>query len=421
MTEDRPLRVLLASDHYPPFIGGAHRQVRLLATHLARRGHAVAVATVAQPGFPRVDITDGVPVHRLAQLRTVFGGGRRSATQKHQPPFPDPVTVVALRRLIRSFRPDVVHAHGWFSFSCSLALAGDPAPLLLSARDYSYFCATRTLTYRGAACSGPSLGRCLMCSGDYYGPAKGLVSVLGVAVSKPLLARRVAGIHSVSRYTSDAIDRHFVIHHGERSGRPIERVILPSFMDSDESSDDDAVSVPGLPTQPFILFVGALRHVKGVDGLLEAYRRIPDAPPLVLIGTVERDGPQTFPAGVTVLAGVPHEQVLAAWDRALFGVVPSLLPEPLGSVVYEAMSRGRAVIGTRPGGHEDMIVDGETGLLVPSGDVDALVVAMQQLLDSPARCAQMGEAARRRATAFTASAVIPAFEATYRRIAARGR
>ncbi len=85
-------------------------------------------------------------------------------------------------------------------------------------------------------------------------------------------------------------------------------------------------------------------------------------------------GPETlpaFPPGVTPMFDVPHDTVMAAWDRALFGVFPSVVPEALGNVVHEAMSRGRAVVGTIPGGHTDIVVDGENGLLVPSGDVDA--------------------------------------------------
>ena len=64
----------------------------------------------------------------------------------------------------------------------------------------------------------------------------------------------------------------------------------------------------------------------------------------------------------------------------MFGVAPSLWPEPFGSVVHEGMSRGRALIGTTPGGHADMIEHGVTGLLVPAGDAAALREAMRSLI-----------------------------------------
>jgi len=153
--------------------------------------------------------------------------------------------------------------------------------------------------------------------------------------------------------------------------------------------------------------------VKGINQLLEAYARLASPPPLVLIGTFEFDSPREFPPGVIVLENLPHHAVMAAWERCLFGVIPSLWPEPLGSVVYEGMSRGKAVIGTAPGGHTDMIVHGETGLLVPSGDVDALTQAMTELIDQAELRERLGNAARERARLFTASVAVPQFERFY--------
>jgi glycosyltransferase involved in cell wall biosynthesis len=104
---------------------------------------------------------------------------------------------------------------------------------------------------------------------------------------------------------------------------------------------------------------------------------------------------------------------MAIWERALFGVLPTKAPEALGNVVHEAMSKGRAMIGTRPGGQEDMIEDGETGLLVPGGDVDALTAAMQRLLDDPQLRERLGEKARERSATFTPEAVMPRIERLY--------
>ena len=88
----------------------------------------------------------------------------------------------------------------------------------------------------------------------------------------------------------------------------------------------------------------------------------------MLIGTRWPETPATFPAGVTVLSDVPHGVVMAAWERSLFGVAPSVWPDPLPGVVREAMTRGRAVVATAVGGNPDMIDDGVSGLLVPPGD-----------------------------------------------------
>jgi glycosyltransferase involved in cell wall biosynthesis len=413
------LRILLVSDHYPPFIGGAHRQTQLLAHELQQRGHEVNVATVWSGGLPEVEDDAGVRVFRLKQLRTWLPGVVNDRKQRHQPPFPDPITVAGLCRLIRSFKPDVVHAYGWFSYSSAAALLGTNIPLLISARDYGYSCATRTLVYHGEqVCDGPALQKCLGCAADLYGAPKGWLAALGVLMSRSLLKHKVRGVHSISAYVQAIMRRDF---QEDQRTNAIAEAIIPSFRedDADLHSSDDAQNqsyLDRLPTEKFILYVGALRRVKGVRQLLTAYARLAAPPPLVLIGTFESDSPHEFPPGVVVLENVPHRAVMAAWERSLFGVIPSLWPEPLGSVVYEGMSRGKAVIGTTPGGHTDMIIPGETGLLVPAGDIDALTQAMTDLINQAELRERLGAAAKERSRLFTASVAVPQFERFYQQI-----
>jgi glycosyltransferase involved in cell wall biosynthesis len=201
-----------------------------------------------------------------------------------------------------------------------------------------------------------------------------------------------------------------------RTDRP-EHVVHDVVQQSDTDtrvrlSEDVARALEQLPREPFILFVGALRRVKGVPELLAAYESLAAPPPLVLVGTLEPDTP-TIPTNVEVLTDLPYEAVLRAWDRSLFGVMPSLLGEPFGTVVCEAMSRGKAVIGTTPSGHTDMITNGATGLLVPRGDVALLAHAMQTLIDQPELREHLAEAARARASEFTAEVSLPRIERLY--------
>lgn len=417
------LRILIVSDHYPPFIGGAHRQTQLLARMLAQRGHLVRVATVWQPDLPAEEDDSGVKVHRLKQLRSILPWPQHDGSQRYQPPFPDPITSWQLRRLIDEFRPDLVHSYGWFSYSCAAALLGKDIPLLITARDYAYSCATRTLVHDDThICSGPAPLKCLACSAHHYGAPKGWLAALGVFSGRRLLKHKLDGIHSISAFVQEIVERDFLGPSDARakSGQAIVHAIIPSFgedPDAREASDPKLESyLRLLPASSFILFVGALRVVKGLEQLLAAYERLNSPPPLVLVGTVERDTPRVFPSGVVVLEEFPHEAVMRAWDRCLFGVVPSLWPEPLGSVVYEGMSRGKAVIGTSPGGHTDMIVDGKTGLLVKAGDTESLADAMQRLIEDANLRERLGRAAKERAGLFKARVNVPRFEELYRRL-----
>lgn len=406
----RSLRVLLVTDSYPPLVGGATFWSRQVAREMSRRGHTVTLATSWQPGTPAYEDDEGIPVHRLRDLTSRFPGLSADPYRHNPPPFPDPEAIFRLRRLIKRTEPDVVHSYGWLTHSVAAALIGLDAPLLVSTQDYGNICALRTLFRHGEICSGSAPAKCLECAASNYGVAKGTAAVGGIFGSRPLLRRKVTRIHSISRYVATMTEKDL------HPRAPI--TIIPNFAeDLGEASVDEDV-LAQLPSEPFILFVGALRRVKGLPELAEAYRRLDSPPPLVLAGPPAPDTPESFPDGVTVLTNVPHPTVMAMWERALFGVFPSRWPEPLGNVVYEAMKGGRAVIGTRPGGHEDMIEDGLSGLLVDAGDVDGLAAAMSRLIVDADLRQRLGSLALERSQKFTPDHVLPQLERLYRETAA---
>ncbi|HVD41009.1 MAG TPA: glycosyltransferase family 4 protein [Solirubrobacterales bacterium] len=418
------MRVLLASDYYPPFIGGAHRQAQLLAQGMTERGHEVAVVSQWHGGLPELEREGEVDVYRVRQLRTAIPALVRSNHQRHQPPFPDPVTVRGIRRAIKEFEPDLIHAYGWITFSVAAAIGRRRIPLLVSARDYGYFCATRTLLRKGVEpCSGPAPLKCTACAQDYYGAPKGWIATAGVYASRPIVARKITGLHSVSTYVQD-VTSHYLFG-GKGVPEDVLRVTIPSFQsispaDAVDRDDPEVAAVlERLPREPFILFVGAFRKIKGLETLFDAYAQLESPPPLVLMGTYERDSPQHFPAEAVIFTDVPHAAVMAAWDRALFGVMPSLLPEPFGATVAEAMNRGRPVVGTQLGGHVDIIGD-SAGILVPQGDAPALAGAMKELIEDPERREEFARQAAIRADNFTAPSILPRFEQTYREVIAAG-
>jgi glycosyltransferase involved in cell wall biosynthesis len=76
---------------------------------------------------------------------------------------------------------------------------------------------------------------------------------------------------------------------------------------------------------------------------------------------------------------------------------PTRAPEPFGRVVVEAMAASVPVVAAAHGGPREIVVPGETGLLVPPGDPDALAAAAEELLRDPERAARLGRAGRVRA------------------------
>lgn len=414
----------MAADFYPPFLGGLERQAQLLARELAGRGHEVTVATVWHRGLPEQEDDGGVTVHRVKGLTTGVPWFSTVPGRRYHPPFPDPAVVWHLRRLIRTVRPDVVHARGWIAYSCAAALWGNKTPLLISAHDYGYGCAVRTLVRRGRICDGPAVRKCLACAARTQGLPKGVAAVLGVFAGRGLLRRRVAAAHSVSTFVQQFTQRHLL--DGAPDGGGQRSVLIPDIGASAHlDTPRVAAGAPGgadpLPQQPYILYVGGLTTAKGLAPLLSAYQRLQNRPPLLMIGTVWPDTPREFPAGVTVIQNLPNPQVMLAWQRCLFGVVPSLWAEPLPNVILEAMTQGKAVIATRVGGVMDLVVDEHTGILVPPGDVVALARAMQRLVADHRLCQSLGQAGLVRARLFAASVIVPRFEALYGQLEERHR
>lgn len=411
-------QILIASDFYAPFIGGAERQVQLLAKELVLQGHSVHIATVWHEGLALEEDDDGVQIHRLKALTTLVPWFSKNPGRRYHPPFPDPALAWALRRLIKRIKPDVIHSNGWITYSCAGALVGLSVPLVVSARDYGYSCATRTLLYEGRICSGAELPKCMRCAAKSYGVPKAAVAVGGIFGSRALLKRKVSAVHSVSSFVQTIIKRDLISN--QRSPVLLERIpdiVLPSGSETLSTQIDPAELPEALPKEPFMLFVGALQPHKGLKHLLSAYQQLRDAPPLVLIGTVWHDTPTEFPPGVVMLGTQPHAVVMECWRRSLFGLVPSVWPDPLPGVVREAMSQGKAVIATRVGGNTDMVEDGVNGLLVKPGDVDDLARAMQRLINDPALAAQLGRTAQEGINRFTGVAIRSTFEHLYQEVA----
>ncbi len=183
----------------------------------------------------------------------------------------------------------------------------------------------------------------------------------------------------------------------------------------------------GLPEGPVVLSVGQLEAIKGHRWLLDAWSAVHASCPeatLLLLGDgslrqklVARARRNGLGDSVRFLGfRAPAAPYLLACD---FLVQPSL-SEGMPNAVLEAMVAGRAVVGTATGGLPELVVDQETGLLVPPRDSAALSQAILWLLRDPLRCAAMGDAARRRARdGFSMAQMVALTESAYRKHAQR--
>ena len=249
-----------------------------------------------------------------------------------------------------------------------------------------------------------------------------------VAVSEGMRADVLAAYPAVDP------DRVQVIHNGIDTA-----VYAPD-------ADTDVLRANGVdPDRPSVLYVGRITRQKGLTHLLDAAHHLDASAQLVLCAGV----PDTPEIGAEVAAAVAalrevrdgvvwidrmvsKREVVQLLTHATVFVCPSIY-EPMGIVNLEAMGCETAVVASAVGGIPEVVVDGETGLLVPfepgaddwgspadpDGFARALAGRIDELVADPARAAAMGRAGRTRAVeSFSWSAIAERTAALYRALIA---
>ncbi|MEA2905429.1 MAG: mannosyltransferase [Alphaproteobacteria bacterium] len=235
-----------------------------------------------------------------------------------------------------------------------------------------------------------------------------------------LIARMDAVIATSARSASYLRRSATVVHHGVDT-----QVYCPP---PDRLA---AYAATGLPGRYGIGCFGRVRVQKGTDVFVEAMcallPKYPDFTALV-IGPVtadQRGFAETLEARVRAaglagrvrfLGALPIAQVPPWYQRISIYAFTSR-NEGFGLTLIEAMAAGAALVAARAGAAETVVEDGVSGVLVPPGDVEALVAALEPLLREPARAAELGRNARARVLAeFTIDAEVARIAAVYRQV-----
>jgi glycosyltransferase involved in cell wall biosynthesis len=148
-----------------------------------------------------------------------------------------------------------------------------------------------------------------------------------------------------------------------------------------------------------ILFVGIEWERKGGPTLLEAFERIAPRFPHATL-TILGCAPSVSHPQVRTLGQVPRSELADHFLRSSIFCLPSRI-EPSAAASIEAMAFKLPVVATNVGGFPEIVQNGETGILVPPRDPDALADALCALLDDPARARTMGLAGYERSRLFT--------------------
>lgn len=417
------MRILMLAQFYPPTVGGEEQHVHDLSHALAERGHRVAVATLWQPGLAEFEIDVGVAVYRLRGLAQRAAWLYKDDERRHAPPLPDPETTWGLRAVLQREQPQIVHAHNWLIHSYLPLEPQHDARLVVSLHDYSLVCVQKRLMRFDAPCAGPGLRKCLECAAHHYGGTKGSVTYFGNLAMSTWERRAVDLFLPVSKAVAEG-------NRLDEEGLPYQ--VIPNLLPEKLLAEGEQAGVQSgvqpvpaelerLPEGDFLLFVGDLSADKGANVLLAAYSKLREAagelpvgvPPLVMIGRRFGGTADELPPDVIALGRIPHVAVMEAWRRCTIALAPSVWAEPFGIVALEAMVAGKPLVASHTGGLADTVIHGETGLLVPPGDAEALAGGIRQLLADPQLRARLGKAAAQRAAEYRASNVAQHVERAY--------
>lgn len=406
------MRILFLCDLWDPARGSLVRQIHERARALRARGHATKLFATRQDGGAEDEIEHaGLAIRRVPsryplRFRPLVG-------------LWNPSVVRALDQELARFRPEVVHAelvHTHISYRALRVAAAHGARVVFSAHDAMTFCYQKMDCFHGGEAAGglgtdlrARLTKCLPCQGLRFLPGRNTA-----------IRRALRAAHAVTAVSEALAAR--LRDHGLRCDAVLPNALLAPPPPPSASQLAAARARFGIDGAPIVLFAGRIQAQKGILALLEALAVLASrgrsfrllvagaheewsahaAPRALALGLAER-------TRVTGWLGV--EQLEEAYALARVLCVPSTCFETFGLVHLEAMARGVPAIGTLYGGVPETI--GAGGEVVNPFDIPALARALEELLYDDARHARASAAARARARAFDAEALLGRWLALY--------
>ena len=414
------MRVLIATDSFPPGCGGSGWSTYELARGLRARGHEL---TIVQPRPGRRDGEreyDGFVVREIGVFAPAIPFVRNYL--KNERLYADLANV--LRHVAADTKAEILHGQHVMTIPSAVdAAEGAGLPSVATVRDYWPVCYWSDLIHDPSAdalcpaCSAPAMRRCIRPrAGGAWPLALPMVPYMraNLARKQRALARadRVIAVSSTIAKDLEArsvgLDRRRLV----TIPNPVDVAAIRALAETHAPS----------PRAPFALYVGKLAPNKGTRHLLAAIERASLRWPLVVVG----DGPDRAAIerwsresgrDVTLTGWLPREQALGWLAAASVLVFPSQGPESLSRVLLEASALGVPIAAMDTGGTRDIILPGRTGLL--SNGANGLGDDVARLVADRVLARRLGDAARAHVEAtFAADRVVERVEAIYREVAA---
>jgi len=390
------MRILIATDAFPPVSGGSGWSTYELARGLRANGHhLVVVQPYARRSPQSYDGFDVIgfpaPAPPVPFVRNYFRNERLYRR-----------LAVRLSELVREERIDVIHAQHELTGPASVRAAhATGIPCVCTVRDYWPLCYWSDLVrdpVAGDICPACSAGAMTRCLPPRVGPMWPLTTPV-IPYMRANLRRKQQSLARADAIV--AVSGQVAAYLRERSPDLADARIETIPNGVDVSRMRSHVQATARPLDgPYALFIGKLALNKGVAALVDVVQRARLGMPLVVIG----DGPErkllmAAASGarveIRVLEWLDRQEVFRWLGHAAFLIFPSNWPEPLSRVLLEASALCVPVAAMNTGGTSDAVTDEETGLLSLSNADLARDVA--RLASDAALRVRLGSAAGRRA------------------------
>lgn len=370
MSEDRtPLpAVLMVTGAYHPEISSGGVQCRNIAQQLRGRADVQVLTTSVDPALPRHDRIDGVPVTRI-RVDVRSGWSKVRAFRR---------MLIDLVRLVR--HSDVVHLHGYSTKNVLVTIVAKAfrKPVVMSLHTAG-FDEPAVIEEQG------SLAWWAFLSADVYlSVSQGLVETYLAAGLPPERIRLVPNGIDVERFVPASASEQQALR--QRLGLPLDRpvIVFVGFFSADKQPRvlfDAWLSLQAVGDDaPALVFVGATQS---------SYFEVDDR----IAAAMQADATRHGVADRLHFTGLTHD--VPSYLRASDVFVLSSRREGLPVALLEAMACGLPAIASDLRGSTDsIVVDGRNGLLVPSGDVAALVDKLRVVLSRAELRATLGAGAR---------------------------
>jgi glycosyltransferase involved in cell wall biosynthesis len=412
------VRILAVTNKYPPdAIGGAERLAASLCETLTMQGHAVTVLTT-QPGGdtqPARAPQRGVDVCRIRSWCAFIprpGTPRAKSlcmqAYAHLLDLYNPCAARGLRALIADVRPDVLHTHNLYGLStCAWNIAAARGIRVVhTAHDAWLLCPKGTLLHADGTPCTPTAG-----DGDGANEGvRGRADCRACGLYRRLYLAQVRHIDVLCCPSAHQLALHRRLGSQAREHRLVPNGIpVPPPPDYAVRPPDDVLRV---------CYLGAIETHKGVGTLLAAAECLRSAP---IAFEVAGAGSRADALAVRYnhLPKVTWTGVIGAGEKSAWLrrhdvlVFPSISAESFGLSVVEAQAHGLAVVVSDLGGQRELVADGQTGLLFPPGDADALADRLLTLAADRDRLSAMRLRASAAAARFSLERMTAAYLAAY--------